>query len=85
MAVYGFIGLLLILIAWLPETYKAIKEKKFINPLFAILYSLGSFFLAYHAFLINDLAFFVLNLIATFISLLNLFLYFLYKREKQGK
>ena len=77
---YGFIGLLLILIAWLPETYKAIKEKRTINPLFAFLYSLGSLFLAYHAFIIDDMSFLILNSVATIISLLNLFLYFIYRR-----
>lgn len=76
----GFVGVVLILIGWIPETYSAIKEKRTINPAFALLYTVGSSLLAYHALLLNDLAFLILNIAASLIAFLNLYLSVAFKK-----
>jgi uncharacterized protein with PQ loop repeat len=76
---YGIIGVLLILLGWIPETYKVIKEKRPIHPIFAFLYTSGSAFLTYHALLLNDVPFIILNVAATLIAIINLYFFFAYK------
>ncbi|MEM4295365.1 MAG: hypothetical protein QXI89_01280 [Candidatus Anstonellales archaeon] len=76
----GFIGVVLILLGWIPETYSAIKEKRTINPAFALLYAIGSSMLAYHALLLNDMAFLILNVVASLIAFLNLYLSVSFKK-----
>lgn len=81
----GLAGMLLILIAWLPETWQNYKEKgKNLNLKFVLLYLFGSAFLTYHAWLLNDMVFLSLNAIATLIALLNGLL-ILANRKAKGK
>ncbi len=68
----GLLGMALILIAWLPETWQNYKEKgKNLNLKFVLLYLFGSAFLTYHAYLLNDMVFLALNAIATLIAIIN--------------
>ena len=68
----GLLGMALILIAWLPETWQNYKERgRNLNLKFVLLYLFGSAFLAYHAYLINDVVFLTLNAIATLVALIN--------------
>ena len=69
----GLFGLILILIAWIPETLKNLKEGKVkTRTEFLILYMLGSLFLTIHAIILLDLVFIILNLLATILSGVNL-------------
>ena len=70
----GILGVLLILIGWVPETMRALREWRAIDPKFASLYALGSLLLAVHAYNIGDFAFIVLNIAAFLIALLNLYI-----------
>jgi len=69
----GFLGVLAILLAWIPQTAATIRSGECdLNVKFAILYCIGSFLLTVHAFLLKDLPFLTLNGIATIIALVNL-------------
>ncbi|MEK6981652.1 MAG: hypothetical protein AABX38_01860 [Candidatus Micrarchaeota archaeon] len=68
----GIVGLSLILIGWIYETYNLVKTRKSNLPLsFSILYSLGSLCLAVYSYLLGDLIFLALNVVATLIAMLN--------------
>ena len=70
--ILGILGLLLILIGWIYETYQLVKTKKSNLPIiFAVLYSIGSLCLAIYSYLLGDLVFLVLNIAATLIAILN--------------
>jgi len=70
----SILGLSLILIGWIPQTWQTIKNKKCQLQLkFAIAYLIGSGLLAYHAYQISDLIFLILNAGATLMALINLF------------
>ncbi len=72
---YGLIGILLILVAWLPETVKNLRARKVATRFeFLMLYTAGSFLLTLHAYLLGDLIFIILNLLATFLSGANIIL-----------
>lgn len=78
----GLAGLVLLLIAWIPETIKTIKEKE--SPIelkFSFVYALGSASLMTYAYLLGDLIFTVLNLLTTLMALLNVY----YGVKKRGK
>lgn len=66
---YGLIGILLILVAWLPETVKNLRARKVTTRFeFLIMYTTGSFLLTVHACLLGDIIFIILNLLATLLS-----------------
>ncbi|MCL6088794.1 MAG: hypothetical protein M1530_01365 [Candidatus Marsarchaeota archaeon] len=68
----GLAGLVLILIAWIPETMQNWREKgRNLSLKFVALYLFGSLFLTYHAFTLNDMVFLTLNGLATLIALFN--------------
>ncbi|MEM7819464.1 MAG: SemiSWEET family transporter [Candidatus Aenigmatarchaeota archaeon] len=74
--IIGIIGSLLILLAWVPETYRTIKTKnaEAIDIKFLILYLLGSFILVIYSIQINDIPFTILNSLISFISLIEMVL-----------
>ena len=79
---FGFIGLLLILIGWIAELARAIKERKAQVPLsFALLYGIGSALLTIHSFLLSDAVFVALNAAAALIALANIVISLLQKRK----
>lgn len=69
----GIMGLVLIVIAWIPETIKTIKKlEKPARIEFLVLYFLGSILLTTYAILIRDLVFITLNGMAAILSGINL-------------
>lgn len=73
MMIVGIIGMLLIVIAWIPQTAENIKRKKTdLNPKFIILYLAGSLALLTYSIMIYDLVFIILNAAASIQALINL-------------
>ena len=65
--------MVLILIAWIPESIQNWRDKgRDLNLKFVALYLFGSLFLAYHAFTLNDIVFLSLNSLATLIAVFNM-------------
>jgi MtN3 and saliva related transmembrane protein len=74
MQVIGFLGLLCITGAWIPQTVKTIREKRCdIGMAFLTLYTIGSISLTVYAILNFDSIFLALNLLATIQSLINFY------------
>ena len=72
---YGVVGIVFILVAWLPETIKNLRSSRVnIRMEFLILYTLGSLLLTVHALILADLVFIVLNGLATILSGINIVL-----------
>ena len=70
----GFLGLLCIAGAWIPQTVKTVKEKRCdIGTAFLALYTIGSISLTAYAILNFDPVFLALNLLATIQSLINFY------------
>jgi len=70
----GIIGLALLALAWLPQTYSVIKKKKSnINPGFGTLYVLGSLILIYYSIQIKDNIFLILNILVAIMSAISLY------------
>lgn len=57
----GFIGALLILSAWVYETYRAIEKGEKLNVKFILIYLSGNILLTVYAISIKDMVFTVLN------------------------
>ncbi|MFP4116895.1 MAG: hypothetical protein ACLFQ8_01170 [Candidatus Aenigmatarchaeota archaeon] len=59
----GWLGAILLLAAWIPETVTTLKSESLeaINPKFIVFSLLGSVLLASHSYFIGDLAFLFLN------------------------
>ncbi|MCS7230178.1 MAG: PQ-loop repeat-containing protein [Candidatus Kryptonium sp.] len=71
----GFIGLIAIVICWIPQTYESIKRGyTSMNLYFLLIYFIGSLSLTIYA--IGNFVFFTLNLLASIGSLINLYLKF---------
>jgi len=65
----GILGLVLIAIGWIPETWEIIKTKKNnLNLKFNLLYTFGSLSLLIYAIYIKDTIFIILNGLAFFMS-----------------
>ena len=74
----GIIGMVLIILAWMPQTINVIKNKRSQIPrLFSAIYSLASLLLTLYAVSINDFIFTTLNALAFFQSAIS----FKYARE----
>ena len=70
----GIIGLILLAIAWIPQTYSVIKRKESnIDFKFGVLYVLGSLILVYYSIKINDIIFIVLNSVVALMSAVSLY------------
>lgn len=69
----GIIGMLLIVIAWVPQTLENVRKKKTgLNKKFIFLYLSGSLSLLIYSILISDLVFSLLNGAASLQALINL-------------
>ncbi len=85
-AYVGLAGMLLILIAWIPETIQNWKEKgKNLSLRFVALYLFGSLFLAYHAYALEDPVFLALNGLAALIAVFNAYLIMANRKETKRK
>jgi|TARA_B100001971_G_C18048658_1_gene461590 lipid-A-disaccharide synthase-like uncharacterized protein len=70
----GIIGLALLALAWIPQTYSIIKKRRsYINPKFGILYVIGSLILVYYSIQINDIIFLILNSFVALMSAISLY------------
>ena len=70
----GIIGLALLALAWIPQTYSVIKKKQSnINLNFGILYVIGSLILVYYSIQIKDNIFLILNSTVTIMSAISLY------------
>jgi lipid-A-disaccharide synthase-like uncharacterized protein len=71
--IIGIIGLLLLVIGWVSEAVKLIKEKKSrLDLKFGVLYIVGSLCLVIYSIQINNIIFMVLNSIIMVFSLISL-------------
>lgn len=70
----GSLGLALLMMAWVPQTWDTIKNGKTpLNLLFILLYMISSLLLTIYAIAQNDTIFIVLNSVLTFGSAINLY------------
>jgi len=70
--IIGLIGMIILVIAWIPQTVEVIKNRKSSIPgRFSAIYSIASLFLTFYAMSINDLIFTILNFLAFLQSFLN--------------
>ena len=70
----GWLGLTLIVLAWIPAIVESIKRKKATTPLkFTLIYFLGSLTLTIYAILRLVWPFIVLNGLAALLSFINLY------------
>jgi len=77
----GIIGLVLLALAWIPQTIVIIKkEKSSIDCRFGILYVIGSLVLVYYSIQIKDMIFLTLNSAVALMSAISL--YFSVKKRK---
>ncbi len=67
----GFVGLILLVVAWIPETIKSLRSGQTAKIEFLVLYFIGSILLTVHAIIIGDLVFIILNGLASVLSGLN--------------
>jgi lipid-A-disaccharide synthase-like uncharacterized protein len=71
--IFGIAGLILLAVAWVPETVEIIRNHKdTIDWKFGVLYVLGSLALAIHSYQIGDTIFVILNLFILVMSLISL-------------
>ncbi len=75
---FGWIGALLLLAAWLPETVTTFKSKNLdaLNPKFIVFSLIGSVLLALHSYRIQDMAFLFLNTTIAVLVTVELTVYF---------
>lgn len=71
--IFGIVGMLLIILSWIPQTIRNIKKRKTnLDIRFIVLYLFGSFVLFIYSILIGDFIFTAFNAFATFLALINL-------------
>jgi len=76
----GILGAVLLVLAWLFETYESIKKhKSLIDLKFALIYLVGTSLLTLYAFQENDIVFFGINFFLLILVLFEIF-YTLYKK-----
>ncbi|MCS7109630.1 MAG: lipid-A-disaccharide synthase N-terminal domain-containing protein [Candidatus Micrarchaeota archaeon] len=75
----GIIGMIFIVLAWIPQTIKTIRTKKVgMEPKFLWFYMLGCIGLVLYSIYIYDFIFISLNTIALFLNLINIYYYYKY-------
>lgn len=82
--IIGWAGLVLLIVAWVPQTWDTIKAgETHMNLVFILLYALSSALLTVYAVFNNDTVFLVLNGLLTVGSGINLF-YKFFPRTNNG-
>ncbi|MEM4590024.1 MAG: lipid-A-disaccharide synthase N-terminal domain-containing protein [Candidatus Micrarchaeia archaeon] len=72
----GIIGMILIVLAWIPQTLKTIRTKRVgIEPMFLWFYLFGCTGLIIYSIYINDPIFIGLNSISLLLNLINVYYY----------
>jgi MtN3 and saliva related transmembrane protein len=71
--IIGLLGMLLLVSAWIPQTWETIKTKKCpLNLQFIVIYVVAATLLTIYSWIIGDWIFFTLNFLSTFQSAINL-------------
>ncbi|MBM3229425.1 hypothetical protein FJZ26_03250 [Candidatus Parvarchaeota archaeon] len=84
--ILGVLGLVFIVLAWVPETIDNYKKRgRGLDIKFVLLALSGSLLLAYHAYVINDGVFLILNLLTSIGGMLNLAMFIYYRRVGKMK
>lgn len=82
MHIIGYIGLCVLTLSWLPQTFQTIREKECkVNFQFLILNFAGSFSLMVYAMLLGDAVFSILNFMTSLGAAINVF--YKLKAEKE--
>ena len=69
----GLIGIIFLVLAWLPVTFRTLMKKKSDeNLIFGMLFLVGAAFLTVYSIQINDLIFSVLNFLAMVFAFINI-------------
>lgn len=80
----GILGMILIVVAWIPQTIENIKKKRSdINIKFVIAYLIGSLILIAYSSMINDMIFLLLNSLASIQAVINLVVELKEKKRKR--
>ncbi|MGB9638892.1 MAG: hypothetical protein ACP5RD_01360 [bacterium] len=80
----GLIGMIILVSSWIPQTIETIKSKKCpLNINFILLYTFSSLLLTIYSFLIKDIIFFILNLLAFIQSFINLYVKLVYENKRK--
>ncbi len=75
--IIGIIGLALLVISWIPQLTEVLRKKQAkINIKFGLMYFIACVLLAIHAYIIKDLVFTILNILAGIMGGLTLFFSF---------
>lgn len=83
--IIGTVGAAILVLGWLPQTYKTLKEHRTsLHPAFAALYFIGSGILVEYSLLINSPVFAALNLLAAAQAMVNLY-YSRFNRSSRAK
>ena len=84
---FGVLGMLCIVLAWIPETIRTIRTKRVgIEEKFLWLYLFGCVFLVLYSFYIRDIIFLGLNGISFVFNGINVYYYYRYPQfDKKGK
>ena len=83
----GTAGVVFLAIAWIPEVLQTIRERESkINPKFAVIYFIGTFFLLVYAIFLRNIPFTIVNGLILGQVCINLYYEFVVeKREKIKK
>lgn len=74
MSLYGVLGIFLLVIGFSYETFKTVNRKKCnINKAAILAFIIASVLLLYHAYLVNDKIFMILNSIIATVNIINLY------------
>jgi uncharacterized protein with PQ loop repeat len=82
--IIGGIGLIALAVSWLPETYKAVREKKSqMDSKFVELFMVGAVSLAIYSWYKRDAIFFWLNIFILVNLMINMYYKFFAKKKKK--
>ncbi|AMQ19270.1 hypothetical protein [Thermococcus peptonophilus] len=71
--VIGLLGMLLLVSAWVPQTWETVKTRKCpLNMKFIVIYVTAATLLTIYSWIIGDWIFFTLNFLSAFQSAINL-------------
>ena len=83
---FGLIGMLFIVIAWIPQTLRTIRTKKVgVEPKFLWFYLFGCIGLVVYSVYIQDVIFIGLNSISFILNFVNIFYHYAYNPKNRKK
>ena len=82
----GTAGVVFLAIAWIPEVLQTIRERESkINPKFAVIYFIGTFFLLVYAIFLRNIPFTIVNGLILGQVCINLYYEFVVEKRKKIK